>query len=177
MKNLIKNHFEGNIMFHLESFIDVDYNISESGFIFYENNDPLIKKFLNQFEKLTAVCHSKLSQNNFDIFIQECISLVIPKIELIIFKKQFTQFGGLQFDKDVRTLMLFFSNKTQKTVRDKFLRLIQIASLLKMFKINEVSDQIGEGQVMSWRLTPNEIRNVLKLRKDFTIDSIQKLKL
>jgi conserved oligomeric Golgi complex subunit 4 len=77
----------------------------------------------------------------------------------------------------VRTLMLFFSNKTQKTVRDKFLRLIQIASLLKMFKINEVSDQIGEGQVMSWRLTPNEIRNVLKLRKDFTIDSIQKLKL
>ena len=192
MKYLIKNHFEGNLMFHLESFIDVDYNITEKGFLFYENNDPLIKKFLFQFEKLTSIYYSKLSQNNFDLFIQECVSIIISKIELIIFKKNFSQFGGLQFDKDIRSLMIFFSNKTHKTVRDKFLRLTQISSLLKMFKINEVLDYQGnsstntgnvnlssnlENQVLTWRLTPNEIRNVLYLRNDFSKDSIRKLKL
>eukprot|EP01080_Neovahlkampfia_damariscottae_P011160 gene11160-3982_t len=177
MKYLIKNHFEGSLMFHLESFIDVDYNITENGFLFYENNDPLIKKFIFQFDKLSLNYKSKLSQNNFDLFIQECVSIIISKIELIIFKKSFSQFGGLQFDKDIRSLMIFFSNKTHKTVRDKFLRLTQISSLLKMFKINEVLDYQGENQVLTWRLTPNEIRNVLYLRNDFSKDSIKKLKL
>jgi hypothetical protein len=47
----------------------------------------------------------------------------------------FSQWGGLQLDKDIRTLMNYFASICQRTARDKFSRLVQICSVLQLEKV------------------------------------------
>ena len=46
-----------------------------------------------------------------------------------------SQLGGLQFDKEVRSLMTYLTNATSLPIRDKFQRLTQIATLLSLEKV------------------------------------------
>ncbi len=46
------------------------------------------------------------------------------------------QWGGLQFDKDVRKLLTLFSDLCQRTVRDKFVRLSQMATILQLERVS-----------------------------------------
>jgi hypothetical protein len=46
------------------------------------------------------------------------------------------QWGGLQLDKDVRILMNYFSGLCQRTIRDKFSRLVQICSVIQLEKVH-----------------------------------------
>ena len=48
----------------------------------------------------------------------------------------FFQLGGLQFDKEVRSLIQYLTNITEWTVRDKFARLTQIATILNLEKVH-----------------------------------------
>lgn len=98
------------------------------------------------------------------------------KLEQIIMKKRFNHLGGLQLDKELRTLQNYFSSITQKSARDKLARLTQMTTLLCLQRVNEVMDYWGQGNV-TWRLTPPEVRKVLYLRVDFNKDTIAKLKL
>lgn len=47
----------------------------------------------------------------------------------------FFQLGGLQFDKEVRSLIQYLTNITEWTVRDKFARVTQIATILNLEKV------------------------------------------
>lgn len=46
-----------------------------------------------------------------------------------------TQLGGLQFDKELRSLVGYLTAVTQWTIRDKFARLTQIATVLNLEKV------------------------------------------
>ncbi|KAL0381269.1 UNVERIFIED_CONTAM: Conserved oligomeric Golgi complex subunit [Sesamum angustifolium] len=93
-------------------------------------------------------------------------------------QKRFSQLGGLQLDRDARTLVSHFSSMTQRTVRDKFSRLTQMATILNLEKVSEILDFWGENSgPMTWRLTPAEVRRVLGLRVDFKPEAIAALKL
>ncbi|KAJ8531968.1 hypothetical protein K7X08_011891 [Anisodus acutangulus] len=73
-------------------------------------------------------------------------------------QKIFSQLGGLQLDRDVRALVSYFSNMTQRTVRDKFSHLTQMATILNLEKVSEILDFWGENSgPMTWRLTPAEV--------------------
>ena len=47
------------------------------------------------------------------------------------------QLGGLQFDKELRALVGYLTAITQWTIRDKFARLTQIATVLNLEKVRE----------------------------------------
>lgn len=127
---------------------------------------------------------------NYDSLVHYIIRFICTRLEQEIFKKKFSQYGGLQFDKERRILQNYFSSITKKTVRDKFARLSQIANLLylekvipccpdsKHFQVKEVLDFWGQNSGhMTWRLTPGEVRKVLALRVEFSKESIAQLKL
>ncbi|KAJ3385108.1 Golgi transport complex subunit 4 [Lobulomyces angularis] len=121
------------------------------------------------------------------------------ELEKIIFSNfKFSSFGGLRFDKDVRGLMKFFgeggevfgefeveeedySKKGEnyfESYKEIFLRLNQISQILNLEKVDEIFDIWGVGGVIvKWRLTSNEVKKVLALRPDFSLDEIKKLKL
>ena len=47
----------------------------------------------------------------------------------------YPQLGGLQFDKELRSLVGYLTAVTQWTIRDKFARLTQISTLLNLEKV------------------------------------------
>lgn len=60
---------------------------------------------------------------------------IIGRILILFFLRIDTQLGGLQFDKELRSLVGYLTAVTQWTIRDKFARLTQIATVLNLEKV------------------------------------------
>ena len=56
-------------------------------------------------------------------------------MNLILYFIVSNQLGGLQFDKELRSLVGYLTDVTQWTIRDKFARLTQIATVLNLEKV------------------------------------------
>lgn len=108
---------------------------------------------------------------------QEASSLVSSiRKKLIIFKLQkyfrFSRLGGLLFDKEVRALVSFFTSGTSWSIREKFFRLTQMATILNLESVEEIQD-FQE----NWKFSSSEIKQILQLRVDFISEEIKRLRL
>lgn len=75
------------------------------------------------------------------------------------------QLGGLILDKEIRSLAGYLAATTSWSVRDKFARLTQIATVLSLDRVSEILDYWGDHDgALTWRLTPSELRTVMALR-------------
>ena len=75
------------------------------------------------------------------------------------------QLGGLHFDKELRALVGYLTSVTTWTIRDKFARLTQMATILNLDRVAEILDYWGSNSgPLTWRLTPAEVRQILMLR-------------
>lgn len=94
---------------------------------------------------------------------------VVDRLEAAMQVKRFNQLGGLQLDRDVRTLVATVSDMTQRTVRDKFGKLNQMATILSLESVAEMADYWGEAAgPLTWRLSEAQVREVLGQRVDFS---------
>ncbi|KAI9076792.1 hypothetical protein K1719_041208 [Acacia pycnantha] len=156
----------------------VSYELSEAEYADNELNDPWVQRLLHAVETNVAWLQPLMTANNYDTFVHLVIDFIVKRLEVIMMQKRFSQLGGLQLDRDVRALVSHFSGMTQRTVRDKFARLTQMATILNLEKVSEILDFWGENSgPMTWRLTPAEVRRVLGLRIDFKPEAIAALKL
>lgn len=78
----------------------------------------------------------------------------------------------------------YLTSATSWSVRDKLARLNQIATVLNLERVSELTDFYNPSDsggaaasATAWRLTPNEIRKLLSLRIDFKVEDIKKLKI
>ncbi|KAF5464549.1 hypothetical protein F2P56_014620 [Juglans regia] len=162
----------------LDSVATISYELSEVEYADNEMNDPWVQKLLHAVETNVAWLQPLMTANNYDSFVHLVIDFIVKRLEVIMMQKRFSQLGGLQLDRDARALVSHFSGMTQRTVRDKFARLTQMATLLNLEKVSEILDFWGENSgPMTWRLTPAEVRRVLGLRVDFKPEAIAALKL
>ncbi|XP_010263126.1 PREDICTED: conserved oligomeric Golgi complex subunit 4 [Nelumbo nucifera] len=162
----------------LDSVATISYELSEADYAENEVNDPWVQKLLHAVETNAAWLQPLMTPNNYDSFVHLIIDFIVKRLEVIMMQKRFSQLGGLQLDRDVRALVSHFSGMTQRTVRDKFARLTQMATILNLEKVSEILDFWGENSgPMTWRLTPAEVRRVLGLRVDFKPEAIAALKL
>nr|GMD36412.1 conserved oligomeric Golgi complex subunit 4 [Ipomoea batatas] len=162
----------------LDNVATISYEISEAEYADNEVNDPWVQRLLHAVESNVAWLQPLMTANNYDTFIHLVIDFIVKRLEVIMLQKRFSQLGGLQLDRDVRALVSHFSGMTQRTVRDKFARLTQMATILNLEKVSEILDFWGENSgPMTWRLTPAEVRRVLGLRVDFKPEAIAALKL
>ena len=76
----------------------------------------------------------------------------------------------------VRALSSFLTSVTTWTIRDKFARLSQMAALLNLETLGEVTE-VGAGMGREGRLSTGEVRTLLGLRIDFKPEEIKKLRL
>ncbi|KAH9305483.1 hypothetical protein KI387_009887 [Taxus chinensis] len=156
----------------------ISYELSEMQYAENEINDPWVQKLLHAVETNVTWLQPTMTTNNYDSFVHLIIDFIVKRLEVIMTQKRFNQLGGLQLDRDARTLVGHFSSMTQRTVRDKFARLTQMATILNLEKVSEILDYWGENSgPMTWRLTPAEVRRILSLRVDFKPESIAALKL
>ncbi|KAI7738113.1 hypothetical protein M8C21_014522 [Ambrosia artemisiifolia] len=162
----------------LDGVATVSYELSEAEYAENEVNDPWVQRLLHAVETNTGWLQPIMTANNYDSFVHLVIDFIVKRLEVIMMQKRFSQLGGLQLDRDVRALVSHFSGMTQRTVRDKFARLTQMATILNLEKVSEILDFWGENAgPMTWRLTPAEVRRVLGMRVDFKPEAIAALKL
>ena len=101
---------------------------------------------------------------------------MVSRLEALMLAKRFNQLGGLQLDRDVRLLVSALSDITQRTVREKFARLTQMATVLGLEQAREILDYWGDNSgAMTWRLTEADVRQVLSLRIDFSRQEIAQI--
>ncbi|KAK3024620.1 hypothetical protein RJ639_043948 [Escallonia herrerae] len=162
----------------LDSVATISYELSEAEYADNEVNDPWVQRLLHAVETNVAWLQPVMTANNYDSFVHLVIDFIVKRLEVIMMQKRFSQLGGLQLDRDARALVSHFSSMTQRTVRDKFARLTQMATILNLEKVSEILDFWGENSgPMTWRLTPAEVRRVLSMRVDFKPEAISALKL
>ena len=158
----------------------MSYELTEAQYAENEVNDPWVQKLLHAVDVTVTWLQPLLTTNNYDSLVHLIIESLLKRLEahLVTAPKRFNQLGGLQLDRDARTLVGHFSAMTQRTVRDKFSRLTQMATILNLERVSEILDYWGDNSgPMTWRLTPSEVRKVLSLRVDFKPDVISALKL
>ncbi|KAM6583769.1 hypothetical protein CsatB_010771 [Cannabis sativa] len=162
----------------LDNVATISYELSEAEYADNEVNDPWVQRLLHAVETNVAWLQPLMTSNNYDSFVHLVIDFIVKRLEVIMMQKRFSQLGGLQLDRDARALVSHFSGMTQRTVRDKFARLTQMATILNLEKVSEILDFWGENSgPMTWRLTPGEVRRVLGLRVEFKPEAIAALKL
>uniref|UniRef100_H3AVV6 Conserved oligomeric Golgi complex subunit 4 n=1 Tax=Latimeria chalumnae TaxID=7897 RepID=H3AVV6_LATCH len=152
--------------FHQEEFND------------YEANDPWVQQFIVNVEQLMAEFKAGLSPIIYDNLTSLMTSLIAIELEKVVLKSTFSRLGGLQFDRELRSLIAYLTTVTTWTIRDKFARLSQMATILNLERVTEILDYWGPNSgPLTWRLTPAEVRQVLALRIDFRSEDIKRLRL
>lgn len=160
----------------LDSFLTINHQINEDELLRYETDEPFIQTLVKNLDGLLESFKNSLTTSNYDAFIGILTVEVTSRLEKVIFKSTFNRPGGLILDKEIRSLASYLTSSTSWSIRDKFARLMQIANILSVEKIEELIDYCGADSI-SWRLTPNEVKKILLLRVDLRSDDIKRLKL
>ena len=121
------------------------------------------------FSLSTGSFKGSLTNNNYENFVGMMASEVTLQIEKASCKSKFSRLGGLQFDREIRSLVSFFA---AWSMREKFSRLNQIATILNLEAVSEIND-FHE----NWKLTTTEMKQTLALRVDFNAEEVKKLRL
>ncbi|XP_059848488.1 conserved oligomeric Golgi complex subunit 4 isoform X2 [Hypanus sabinus] len=162
----------------ITGFLSISHNIEEEEFNDYEANDPWVQQFILNLEQLMAEFKVGLSQVIYDHLTSLMTSLIAVELEKVVLKSVFSRLGGLQFDKELRSLVAYLTSVITWTIRDKFARLSQMATILNLERVTEILDYWGQNSgPLTWRLTPAEVRQVLALRNDFRSEDIKRLRL
>ncbi|KAM9860635.1 conserved oligomeric Golgi complex subunit 4 [Aulostomus maculatus] len=162
----------------ISSFLSISHNIEEEEFNDYEANDPWVQQLIVNVEQLMAEFKTALSPVIYDTLTSLMTSLISIEMEKTALKCSFSRLGGLQFDKELRSLVAYLTTVTTWTIRDKFARLTQMATILNLERVTEILDYWGPNSgPLTWRLTPAEVRQVLALRVDFRSEDIKRLRL
>ncbi|XP_041850252.1 conserved oligomeric Golgi complex subunit 4 [Melanotaenia boesemani] len=162
----------------ISSFLSISHNIEEEEFNDYEANDPWVQQLIVNLEQLMAEFKAALSPVIYDTLTSLMTSLISIELEKTVLKCSFSRLGGLQFDKELRSLVAYLTTVTTWTIRDKFARLTQMATILNLERVTEILDYWGPNSgPLTWRLTPAEVRQVLALRIDFRSEDIKRLRL
>ena len=163
---------------NLDILTGISYELSETDYSAYEAEDPWAQRVLASLEECSAQLQPLLTQANYDSVVHLIIDAIVGRIEAMLMQKRFNQLGALQLDKEVRGLVSQTSSLTERTVRDKFARLSHISTALNLDSPAEILDYWGENAgTMNWRLTGREVKQVLRLRRDFAPDDIELLTL
>ncbi|XP_034738693.1 conserved oligomeric Golgi complex subunit 4 [Etheostoma cragini] len=162
----------------ISSFLSISHNIEEEEFNDYEANDPWVQPLIVNLEQLMAEFKTAQSPVIYDTLTSLMTSLISIEMEKTVLKCSFSRLGGLQFDKELRSLVAYLTTVTTWTIRDKFARLTQMATILNLERVTEILDYWGPNSgPLTWRLTPAEVRQVLALRVDFRSEDIKRLRL
>eukprot|EP00731_Ephydatia_muelleri_P026667 Em0018g767a len=156
----------------------VSHVLSEEDLVNFEVNDPFVQQLISCLDGILNELKGSLLVQVFEQVVIDVAGELALLFEAQLFKCTFNQLGGVQLDRELRTLVAYISSLTQWPVRDKFSRLQQVVTILTLETLGEILDYWGSNAgPMIWRLSTSEVRRVLHLRVDFKADDVNKMKL
>lgn len=166
----------GQIRSLVDGMLSCDYVISEEELLNLDGGSAFVVGLIAGLTKLTREYQAGLLKTNYDMLLMHITETVAANIERVVLQVKYNRLGGVLFDKDLRALCNFLSTVTQWSLRAKFTKCNQMATMLCLEKVSEVSDYYGKGNV-TWRLTPAQIRELLHCRVDLESHRIDKLQI
>lgn len=155
----------------LERFAQLSYDIrDDKEFAEREIADPFVDAFLDVVSTRVRPLKQILVEDNFQELLQMVVLSLCRALERLVVAKRFSLWGGLQLDKEVRKMAAFFGKLCARSVRDKFARLQQMASILQLERAAEV-ERVWDRSV--WKLDDAQVRQLLALR--FPKDEVERL--
>uniref|UniRef100_U5EZ33 Conserved oligomeric Golgi complex subunit 4 n=1 Tax=Corethrella appendiculata TaxID=1370023 RepID=U5EZ33_9DIPT len=156
----------------IDQFLTHNHNLTEEELATYEAGETFIQFLIVQIDGLLSSFKEILTPRNYDALVGILTDEVTTRLERAIKKSTFNRLGGLILDQEIRALTSFLTGATSWSVRDKLARLSQIATVLNLENVTELTDY-WESSSSTWRITSNEIRSILALRTDFRIEDIK----
>ncbi|CAD7704433.1 unnamed protein product [Ostreobium quekettii] len=162
----------------LDEAAGVSYDLSEVEYDANELQETWVQRLLAELESALTQLQPKLTADNHGNLLNPVLDRLASRIEALMMRKKFNQLGGFQLDRDVRALVGRLSEVCQRTVRDKFSRLSQMATVLGLQTVDEILDYWADDSgTVTWRLSPGEIKSIMRLRQDFQDSKIAALML
>ncbi|CAG2106164.1 unnamed protein product [Medioppia subpectinata] len=174
----------------VDAFISSNHILNEEDLSSYESTDglrPFMQTFIISIDALIKSFKESLSQNNSDTLLSLFSTELTQRLGDGVVKCSYNKLGGFQFDRELRAIINYLTRATTWSIRDKFSRLKHIAIILNLDTIDEMNEylnpnsspsgSVGTDMLSAWRMTPNEVKQALKLRQDFSPLDIKKLKL
>lgn len=134
---------------------------------------------------------SEMTPENGEMLVDLAAQEVLKDLEAVVYEKSFTQYGGLQFSKEVQYLADFCGTHTRVPIHGRFARIRQVAQVLSFDKVcgpctspfpnthtrlaahihrleqpEDVLEFMGNEKV-AWKLSAEDTRALLRRRKDF----------
>ena len=140
---------------------------------FSQVNDPWCNAFINMVNQLYAHWRRVIAPPSLAVMLNNLIDRVCNRLEETVKQKEFNILGAAMLHQDILRLSSAFQGLSETSVRHKFGRLNDVASLLNLQTLNDFhADFAGK----AWKLSyPTEVRKILSLRKDFDLGSIQQI--
>lgn len=163
----------------MEPFYEQNYKMNESEFSHTEADNPFVQTLILNIDTIFREFKAKLTTNNYDMLVVAMAAECSVQLEKAVMKTEFNRLGSMALDKVVRTLINYFSTASAWPIREKFARLVQVTTVLNLERVSDLNEFLNpeSGMRFSWKLTPDSIKQILKLRSDFREDDIRKIKL
>ncbi|TFK93127.1 COG4-domain-containing protein [Polyporus arcularius HHB13444] len=143
---------------------DVSYVLDEDGYAAAELQDTVRKRFIKAWEALIDGYKDTFTDGNFRLFFGLALDVLVRPWEKFATSLKYSELGAIRFDHDLRAVMAYLSSQTVfGDIREKFVRLQQIATVLNLDSEEDV-DEFYDGSGISWQLSQQEARAVANLR-------------
>lgn len=119
----------------IDQFISLNHTLSEEELANYEAGETFAHSLIHQLDTLLKSFQNVMNSRNYDALVSIVASDATARLERAIKKSSFNRLGGLVLDQEVRALGSYLTAATSWSVRDKMIRLTQIATLLNLEKV------------------------------------------
>ncbi|KAG2149193.1 COG4-domain-containing protein [Suillus clintonianus] len=145
-------------------FKDVSYVLDEDSYAAAEQHDIVRKRFIKTWEGLVDGYKDAFTDSNYRMLFGLALDVVARPWEKYMLTLHFSELGAVRFDRDLRSIMAYLSSQTIfGDIREKFVRLQQISSLLNLDNEEEV-DGFYSGSGISWTMSLQDAKNVVALK-------------
>lgn len=120
----------------IDQFISLNHNLTDEELANYEAGETFAHSLIHQLDTLLKSFQNVMNSRNYDALVSIVATDATARLERAIKKSSFNRLGGLVLDQEVRALGSYLTAATSWSVRDKMIRLTQIATLLNLEKVH-----------------------------------------
>lgn len=143
---------------------DISYVLDDDGYSTADYQDLTRKRFVKVWESLVDGYKDTFSDGNYRMFFGLALEVLLRPWEKFVLGLRFTELGAIRFDRDLRGITTYLASQIAfGDVREKFLRLQQISTLLNLDSEEDV-DEFYNGSGISWKLSTQEAKTIASLK-------------
>lgn len=143
---------------------DVSYVLDEEAYAAAEYQDVIRKRFIKAWEGLVDGYKDTFTESNYRLFFGLALDVLIRPWEKLVMGLRYSELGAIRFDHDLRSITTHLSSQTAfGDVREKFVRLQHISTLLNLDQEEDVDDFYSSSGIQ-WKLSSQEARAIAGLR-------------